>query len=182
MFEIEYVCAEDDDEDLKVVWDKKVKKVLESCRLRCELKWDEREMYATGTRHAPPDVMIKASNALYLIASGVSAQIVEPIMSGKVHCYILRLTTNINKKDHFHSYVSKEKYDTFMNQFEEHNVADILDCYVLYQVGAFVMLTKKEGSIIVAQLLLGDCLFGDVPFPEGVESALRLLRDDASTT
>ncbi|KAL6561642.1 hypothetical protein OROMI_017243 [Orobanche minor] len=180
-FKKEELCK-DDDEDLKVVWDKKVKEVLASCRLQCELKWDEGEMYATGTRHAPPDLMNKAWTALYLIASGISAQIVEPIMSGKVHCYVLELTKDISKKDYFQAYVSKEKYDTFRRQFDEHNVADILDCYVLYQVGAIVILTKKEGSIIVARMLLARCLFGDVPFPEAVESALCLLRDDASTT
>ncbi|KAK9913455.1 hypothetical protein M0R45_037269 [Rubus argutus] len=118
------------------------------------------------------DVVDNCFHSLLAITCGLSAEWVEPIVSGTVASDAFRLWTPVGMSEEEFS----RKYDEFIHKFEdEFALATELSCQVLYKVKAVLVQADTWEATNVVGRLLDECLMGNEPFDD---ARVRLMLDD----
>ncbi|KAK9927209.1 hypothetical protein M0R45_024405 [Rubus argutus] len=153
-------------EGLDESWYVEVEPAFEKHGLSCTLNEDICRMTVFETEYTgDPDMILKGRLALIVLAAGLTTEWVERILSGRVHCDVIRIPI----PDGMFRQEFISKYDEFISKFDDiFELHKKWSCLVLYLETSVVVLANTFEDTSRVRCLVQESLLGNIPFEDHV--------------
>ncbi|KAM5566393.1 hypothetical protein ABKV19_014863 [Rosa sericea] len=158
--------------DLNKVWKEEVESVFASHGLTCRMNEDECEMILETGNIEDEYIIKRARNALGVLACGLSAQWVKPILLEQIYCDVIK----IEKPDGMSEEEFSSNYDDFIDKFENlYELQRKWYCFVIYFDECITVLATSFQATSAVKSLVQEGLFGTIPFQDNAEMLIRCI-------